>query len=169
MKLSRFQLFPKRGIWARKLTQFLFFTLIAFISVNHTLVRNGGGFDFLSSASLHALCPFGGVETMAQLLTSGTLIKKVRDSSVILLDLGKGELASNTALAKQLNANVLRVPEEAIPLDMFHRNEDSDNPAHVLQAFRDSFERAMISKPGAKQLDAFREALKPLFIHQDHM
>ena len=87
VKFPKFQLFPKRGIWARKLTQFLFFALIGFISINHTLVRNGGGFDFLSSASLHALCPFGGVETMAQLLTSGTLIKKVRDSSVILLDL----------------------------------------------------------------------------------
>jgi polyferredoxin len=87
VKLQKLQLFLKRGIWARKLTQILFFALIAFISVNHTLVRNGGGFDFLSSASLHALCPFGGVETMAQLLTIGTLIKKVRESSIILLDL----------------------------------------------------------------------------------
>jgi len=75
--------------------------------------------------------------------------------------LGKGELADNTELAKQLDAEVLRVPEQAIPLDMFHRNEETDNPAHVLQAFRDSFERAMASKPGAKQLDAFRESLKP--------
>ena len=101
-----------------------------------------------------------------------SLLRQVREQTgvpVILLDLGKGELASNTVLAKQLNANVLRVPEEAIPLDMLHRNEDSDNPAHVLQAFRDSFERAMMSKPGAKQLDAFREALKPLFMHQENI
>ena len=87
MKLPKFQLFRKRSIWARKVLQVLFFILIAFISVNHTLVRNGGGFDFLSNASLHALCPFGGVETMAQLLMTGTLIQKVRASSVILLDL----------------------------------------------------------------------------------
>jgi len=87
MRLPKFQFFPKRSIWTRKFVQILFFALIAFISVNHTLVRNGGGFDFLSSASLHALCPFGGVETMFQLLTTGALIQKVRDSSIILLDL----------------------------------------------------------------------------------
>lgn len=87
MKLPKFQLFRKRSIWVRKVLQVLFFILITFISVNHTLVRNGGGFNFLSNASLHALCPFGGVETMAQLLMTDTLIQKVRASSVILLDL----------------------------------------------------------------------------------
>ena len=88
MKLPKIQLFRKRGIWPRKVLQFFFFSLIALISVNHTLVRNyGGGISFLSNASLHALCPFGGVETMVQLLTAGTLIQKVRASSVILLDL----------------------------------------------------------------------------------
>ena len=87
MKLPRIRLFRKREIWARKVLQIFFFALIAFISINHTLVRNGGGISFLSSASLHALCPFGGVETMAQLLMTGTLIQKVRASSIILLDL----------------------------------------------------------------------------------
>jgi polyferredoxin len=85
--LPKIHLFRKRGIWPRQILQILFFLLIALISVNHTLVRNGGGISFLSNASLHALCPFGGVETMVQLLTAGTLIQKVRASSVILLDL----------------------------------------------------------------------------------
>jgi len=87
MNLPKVQFFRKRGIWARRILQVLFFILIAFISVNHTLVRNGAGVSFFSNASLHALCPFGGVETMAQLFLSGTLIQKVRASSIILLDL----------------------------------------------------------------------------------
>jgi len=77
----------KRGIWMRKVLQVFFFALIALISVNHTLVQNGGGWDFLASASLHALCPFGGVETTYQLLTAGTFLHKIRASSVILLSL----------------------------------------------------------------------------------
>lgn len=95
-----------------------------------------------------------------------TLLEQAQAQSgapVILLDLGKGDLADNVDLAQRLGAEVLRVPEQAIPLDMFHRTQETDNAAHVLQAFRDSFERAMSSKPGAKQLDVFREALKPLF------
>ncbi len=100
------------------------------------------------------------------------LLEQAQEQSgapIILLDLGKGELAQKTELAKRLNAEVLQVPEQAIPLDMFHCIEETDNAAHVLQAFRDSFERAMASKPGAKQLDAFREALKPLFYYQENI
>lgn len=100
------------------------------------------------------------------------LLEQAREQSgapVILLDLGKGDLASNTDLARRLDAEILRVPEQPIPLDMFHRNEDTDNAAHVLQSFRDSFERAMTSKPGAVQLDAFREALRPLFAYQERI
>jgi polyferredoxin len=87
LKLPRIQLFRKRSIWPRKVLQLLFFILIALISLNHTLVQNGGGLPFFQNVSLHALCPFGGVETMAQLLITGTLIQKVRVSSVFLLDL----------------------------------------------------------------------------------
>ena len=77
----------KHGIWPRKVLQIFFFTLIAAISINHTLTKNGGGISFLPNMSLHAVCPFGGVESMYQLLTSGNLIQQVRDSSVLLLDL----------------------------------------------------------------------------------
>ena len=75
----------KRGIWMRKVLQVFFFLLIAVNVVNHTLQKNGSGWSFLPSASLHAICPFGGVETAYQLLTSGTILQKVRESSVILL------------------------------------------------------------------------------------
>lgn len=87
MKIPGIQIFRKRSIWPRKVLQFIFFLLIALTSLNHTLSKNGGGVSFLPNASLHALCPFGGVESMYALLTSGNLIQQVRVSSVLLLDL----------------------------------------------------------------------------------
>jgi polyferredoxin len=67
--------------------QWFFFLLIALISVNHTLVENGGGFAFLSTASLHALCPFGGVVSIYQFATVGTFVQKIHDSSFVLMAL----------------------------------------------------------------------------------
>jgi polyferredoxin len=64
--------------------QWFFFLLIAFIAVNHTLAESGAGISFLSSASLHAVCPFGGVETLYTLVTSGLLVKKIHDASLVL-------------------------------------------------------------------------------------
>lgn len=125
---------------------------------------NGQG--YAPNVALMGQAGSGKTRTMLRLLDQAY---KQSGAPVILLDLGKGELAGNAELARTLNAEVVRVPEQAIPLDMFCRNEETDNAAHVLQSFRDSFERAMSSKPGAKQLDAFREALKPLFTSQERI
>lgn len=83
---------------------------------------------------------------------------------VLLLDLGKGDLASNKSLAQELKATVIKVPENPIPLDMFYGSTQS--PAHasdIVLGFRDSFAKVMLSKAGARQMDKIREALKPLF------
>ena len=69
----------------RPYIQWFFFLLIALISVNHSLAEAGGGIAGLSSASLHALCPFGGVVTLYQFFTSGTLVQKVHESSLVLM------------------------------------------------------------------------------------
>lgn len=87
MKLPKIRLFRKRSIWPRKIVQFFFFALISLIVVNHTLVENGGGIPFLSSASIHALCPFGGVESLYKFITVGTFVQKVSDSSFVLMAL----------------------------------------------------------------------------------
>lgn len=87
MKLPKIRQFRKRSIWPRKIVQFFFFTLIGLIVVNHALVENGGGIPFLSSASIHALCPFGGVESLYKFITVGTFVQKVRDSSFVLMAL----------------------------------------------------------------------------------
>lgn len=88
MKLKSLKQFTRRRIWLRSLVQVFFFGLIALIVVNHTLAENGGGIPFLSSASLHALCPFGGVVTIYQYATAGTFVQKIHESSFILMITG---------------------------------------------------------------------------------
>lgn len=78
----------RRRIWIRTLVQIFFFALIALISVNHTLAASGQEIPLLSSASLHALCPFGGVVTIYQYATVGTLVQKIHESSFILMVIG---------------------------------------------------------------------------------
>ncbi len=77
-----------RRIWVRSLVQIFFFALIALIAVNHQLSESGGGIPFLSSASLHALCPFGGVVTIYQYAAVGTFVQKIHESSFILMIIG---------------------------------------------------------------------------------
>lgn len=78
----------RKGITWRRAIQIFFFLLIALISLNKTLVEAGGGFALFSSASLHALCPFGGVTTIYQFFTTGTFIQKIHESSFILMIIG---------------------------------------------------------------------------------
>ena len=72
----------------RLLVQIFFFALIGLISINKGLEESGAAtIPFLSTASLHALCPFGGVVTLYNLATVGTLIQKIHASAVVLLGL----------------------------------------------------------------------------------
>ena len=124
------------------------------------------GIGYAPNIALMGQAGSGKTRTMLNLVQQ---VHKQTNVPVILLDLGKGDLANNAELVKSLNANVLQIPAQAIPLDMFQKNDEPDSAAHILQGFRDSFERAMQSKPGAKQLDAFREALKPVFHTQEQI
>ena len=76
-----------KKLWIRSAVQIFFFGLIALIAVNHTLAEEGQGIAFLSSASLHAICPFGGVVTLYQLVTTGTFVQKIHESSVAIAGL----------------------------------------------------------------------------------
>ncbi len=87
MKVEGNRLFRNK-IWVRRLVQIFFFGLIALISINHALVESGNSIPFLSSASLHALCPFGGVVTIYQYVTQGTFVQKIHESSFILMIIG---------------------------------------------------------------------------------
>jgi len=69
----------------RLIVQAFFFVLIALIAVNHALEERGMAIGFLSSASLHAVCPFGGVVSIYQYITAGTFVKKIHESAFILM------------------------------------------------------------------------------------
>jgi len=71
----------------RLAVQLFFFLLIGTIAVNKVAVEGGWGLTFFSEASLHALCPFGGVVTLYNLFTLGTFIQKIHASAVILMGL----------------------------------------------------------------------------------
>ena len=89
---------------------------------------------------------------------------------ILLLDLGKGDLADNAELARELDARVLRVPQDQIPLDMFHGSSRSETDASdAVLGFRDSLAKVMQSRPGAMQLEHIREALKPLFARNENI
>lgn len=80
--------FFRRQIWIRRVVQAFFFILIAFIAVNHSLSESGRGIPWLASASLHALCPFGGVVSIYQFAASGTFVQKIHQSAFILMIIG---------------------------------------------------------------------------------
>ena len=67
--------------------QIALFLFIALIAVNHSLSEAGKGIEFFSSASVHAVCPFGGVVTLYQLVTQGTFIQKIHSSGVVLMSI----------------------------------------------------------------------------------
>ncbi|HKL10309.1 MAG TPA: 4Fe-4S binding protein [Clostridia bacterium] len=75
----------KTTIKARTYVQIFFFLFIAAIAVNHGLEETGQGIPFLSAASLHALCPFGGVVTIYQKISTGLFVQKIHESSLVLL------------------------------------------------------------------------------------
>lgn len=78
----------KRKISIRTFVQIFFFALITLIAINHSLEKQGVEIAFLSSASLHAVCPFGGVVSIYQYLTAGTFVKKIHESAFILMYIG---------------------------------------------------------------------------------
>ena len=75
----------KSKIRIRRIVQVFFLVLIALIAVNHSLEEAGKALPILSSASLHAVCPFGGVVSIYQYAVSGTFVKKTHESSFILM------------------------------------------------------------------------------------
>ncbi len=75
----------KKGAAALRLAvQIAVFALVFFITVSKWLAEKGITIPFASEASLHAVCPFGGVETLYRLVTTGMYVQKIHSSSLIL-------------------------------------------------------------------------------------
>ena len=69
----------------RLVLQVFFFILISLIAINHVLEESGLEIPLLSNASLHAVCPFGGVVSLYQFAAVGTFTQKIHQSSFILM------------------------------------------------------------------------------------
>lgn len=72
----------------RSLIQLIFFVFVAAIAVFHAFREYGTVLVFGGKASLHAICPFGGVVSFWNLATLGRLVSKVQESSVALAGIG---------------------------------------------------------------------------------
>lgn len=72
----------------RTASQILVFIFIFFISISKWLAEKGFEISGLPDASLHAICPFGGVATLYEFLFTGGFIQKIHSSSFILMLLG---------------------------------------------------------------------------------
>jgi len=68
----------------RLITQIFFFVLIGLITVNHVLEETGRSLALIPSVSLHAICPFGAVETFASLVTGNGLIRQLHASAIVM-------------------------------------------------------------------------------------
>ncbi len=72
--------------WFRHALQIFFFVLIGMFAVNHVLGESGTSLfsSILPDVSLHAICPFGGVESALSLVTAGTLVQKLQMSTLVM-------------------------------------------------------------------------------------
>ena len=75
----------KQVVWLRRPVQIFFFLVILLIVVNHTLEESGRGVEWFGSASLHAVCPFGGVVSIYQFISQGNFVKKIHESAFVLM------------------------------------------------------------------------------------
>lgn len=127
------------------------------------------GSDFLWRANGKGYSPNVAIMGQAGSGKTRTMLELVKQAHaksgapVILLDLGKGDLADNRELAETIKAQVIRVPEQAIPLDMFAGSNSSDEAASDMALqFRESFVKVMMNRPGGVQLEAVKDGIKPL-------
>lgn len=68
----------------RHIVQALFFVFISAFAVNRVFASSGAALlPFLPSVSLHSVCPFGGVASVATLALNGTLVRKITEGTMI--------------------------------------------------------------------------------------
>jgi polyferredoxin len=78
----------RKWVDIRLVIQIFFFVLIAAIAANHSLKASGIALPFLSTASTHVICPFGGVVSVYQYVTTGTLIRHIHEAAIVLMYIG---------------------------------------------------------------------------------
>ena len=71
--------------YIRMAVQIVFFLLVLLIVVAHSFEEAGITVPLVNGASLHSVCPFGGVVTIYQYVTSGTFVQKIHEASFYLM------------------------------------------------------------------------------------
>ncbi|NLI92028.1 MAG: 4Fe-4S binding protein [Peptococcaceae bacterium] len=69
----------------RTAVQMFFLVFVTLLTINYTLEKTGSAIPFFSVASIHAICPFGGVVSIYQFITTGSFVQKIHESSFILM------------------------------------------------------------------------------------
>jgi len=69
----------------RLFSQIFFFVSVSLIAVNHYLSEIGKSLPLIGSASIHAICPYGGVETLVALIKYDVFVRKIHPSSLVIL------------------------------------------------------------------------------------
>ncbi|MDN5302940.1 MAG: hypothetical protein PWQ60_2454 [Thermoanaerobacteraceae bacterium] len=85
--MSKVNLSNKKNKHFRTIIQIVFFTIVLLTSINHQISETGNGIPFVSKASLHALCPFGGVVSLYTFFTDGRFVQKIHESSFVMLSI----------------------------------------------------------------------------------
>ncbi|MBN2736692.1 MAG: 4Fe-4S binding protein [Spirochaetales bacterium] len=75
----------KKSARIRLVVQILFFLVVTLIVTAHNLVEIGVEIPLIGSASIHSICPFGGVVSIYEFFVSGSFVKKIHESSFILM------------------------------------------------------------------------------------
>jgi hypothetical protein len=120
---------------------------------------NGQGYS--PNVAIMGQAGSGKTRMMLKLLAQ---LRELTGVPVLLIDAGKDELAERADLARELGAEVIRVPASPVPLDMFHGSTQSDEDALVTtEAFRESLNKALQSGLTDNQKTRVLEAVKPLF------
>src|SRR5665647_2246912 len=74
-----------KKISIRRISQILFFAIVLAISYSKNAGELGlPAIPFIGGLSLHAICPFGGVETFYTFITGQGLISKIHLSVIVL-------------------------------------------------------------------------------------
>jgi len=69
----------------RKITQFIFFAIVLIVTYAKNAVELGlPTIPWIDGLSLHAICPFGAVETFYTLITGQGMINKIHESTIVM-------------------------------------------------------------------------------------
>ncbi|MEY3997172.1 MAG: hypothetical protein RL344_1515 [Pseudomonadota bacterium] len=145
------------------------------ISINVGKQGNGEPFNWVINAKdspaphIAIMGKSGSGKTRFMLQALQGIKKQDKKIPVILLDLGKGELATNQALIESMGATVLNVPSDSIPLDFFYGSNHTETAAmNSVLAFREILFK-LGANLGAVQEKHLKEALLPHFAEANKM